>query len=78
MGRSVPKTGEADVDEEVGTAAGDEENTNGWDCGDRIMSAIIGHSHTQRGVGAEEGRGGDGDGDGDRLTEDGDYDDESG
>lgn len=66
MGRRVPKTGEADVDEEVGTAAGDEEDTNRWDCGDRIMS-VLGHYHTQR-----RGK------DGDRLTEDGDYDDESG
>ena len=40
VGRSVPKTGEADVDEEVGTAAGDEEDTNRWDCGSRIISAL--------------------------------------
>lgn len=30
---SLPKTGQADVDEEVGTAAGDEEDTKGGDCG---------------------------------------------
>ena len=31
--RSLPETGQADVDEEVGTAAGDKEDTKGGDCG---------------------------------------------
>ena len=32
--RGLPKDREADVDEEVGAAAGDEEDTKGRDCGE--------------------------------------------
>ena len=70
--RGLPKEREADVDEEVGTAAGNEEDTKGRDCGDGIKSALIdcqirGWESRERERERERA-----------LTEDGDYYDEDG
>ena len=35
----LPEDGEADVDEEIGAASGDEKDTEGWDCCIRVESA---------------------------------------
>ena len=35
----LPEDGEADVDEEIGAASGDEKDTEGWDCCSRVESA---------------------------------------
>lgn len=69
-GGSLPETGEADVDEKVGAASGNEENSERWDCGrEWSQPGALSRFGMLKADEVRRGRG---------LTEDGEDDDEDG